>query len=234
MIELNIPPDSPWVHNTFVGSVPPELNFLINRLATLNTSSAKSLVADVAKRILWIINLIRAQRQQRKGPAAPRGYIKELEALRSAAKLLDKKGGRELLDKTWATISPETRKLVWPFNEAKAAAKAGDVVPFRDTNLWLIAPPDPLPMIRAALKRAHRDKRVVDPLASKLTDAIRDGYIALTGKLPPGRIRRRDRSIELQALARDIDQHFSLNLYLADGTHLRALRRVPEPKVVGV
>lgn len=176
MIELNIPPDSPWVHNTFVGeSVPPELNFLINRLATLKTSSAKSLVVDVAKRVLWIINLIRAQRleKQRKGPAAPRGYIKELEALRSAAKLLDKKGGRKLLDKTWATISPETRKLLWAFDEAKAAAKAGDVVPVRDIALWLIAPPDPLPLIEAARNRAHNYRRAIDPLASRLTDAIR-------------------------------------------------------------
>jgi hypothetical protein len=232
MSEINIPPDSPWVHNPVAGErVPPELNFLINRLATLVApNTIDKTILEIAKKILWVINLIRAQRlqKQRKHQGAPRGYLKELEALRSAAKKVDREGGREVLDQIWATVSPESRELIWPADVARGAAKAGEVVGIRGGGFTVIAPPDPLPLIAAALKKPHHYRRAVDPLASELTDVIRDGYITLTGKLPPGRIKYRRRSFDLQSLARDIDLHFGLKFYLADGTHLRALRRIPQ------
>lgn len=242
MSEPNIPPDSPWVHNALTGEkVPPALDFLINRLAILATpNTVHEVIVEVAKKILWIIDMIRAQRLEKAGrqQCSPRGHMKELEALRHSARIAEKTGDIEPLARTWATTSPEARSLVWKPNVSKEDVKRGkptwpqlgDIIEIRTSDgAHIIAPLDPLLMIKNALKKPHRDKRVIDPLASELTDAIRDGYVAITGELPPGRIRRRDRSIQLQALARDIDQHFSLNLYLADGTHLRALRRIPKP-----
>jgi hypothetical protein len=241
----HFPPDSSWPHNTIAGErVSPDRDFLIAQLATIaNPQTERELIVEHSGKIQFAVNLLRAQRQYaiRRGKLhadLPGGHhalgpAVELRRLRHAARLADKTGNLKPWSEAWAATSDVIRTTVWmpkvpPVEKTEGGFERPPITEFmglRSVGFHMIAPypVDALPLISVALRKHRTGRREVNPLAADLTDTIKTAFVAIAG--PPGGSGRRKRMQDLQALARNIDTYFELDLYPADGAQIRALRR---------
>jgi hypothetical protein len=143
-----------------------------------------------------------------------RGTRKELEGLRHAARAFVRTGDRQQWCEVWIATSPETRALVWPDHPRKMV-DAEKVMEVDTTDgLHTIAPrPDDdavLLRIGVALQKHGAGRREIDTRLLELTDAIRAAFRALTDLQTLDQNARH----KLECLARVIDQHFTLGIYL--------------------
>ncbi len=232
-----------WPINSLTGEPePPAKDFLINCLKTFGGDGADhQAVISLAVRFVFTIMLIRARLD--KTAVSPKNELKNLYA--AARKSIKARRHRHWLD-ALAAVKEETRQRIgWKPKLVSARrppkkpySVPGKVISPRTKVLVgpVLAPHprDALPLIRAAmlqLKTQPAARRSADPLFDELDNLLREAWTVLRGSPVPKAVSaERAGGGHLRSplidLARDIDRHFKLGVYVAkDSRRLRGLSR---------
>jgi hypothetical protein len=199
-----------WVENNIMGElVPPELDYLIDRLKLINPAADTRLVIEHARKIHTAYQLLRGRpddhgfkikgkkRRRAEAVAAPRGLKDDLQRLLKVARA----GSAREWETAWLGVSGQARSLVSPpappiierqfdekgslagFRRASPAARQTKMVVTSRFSSVVPSPQESLPRIEAALSnREFSSKRQTDKLTYIFVLRVRDAYFALTGK----------------------------------------------------
>jgi hypothetical protein len=209
---------------------PPDLNWLIERLASLATGGRDlPLVVDHAHRIFFAVNMLRAQRQDNLRRLNDRGRAPgakvELDDLSAAARKALKADDNGPWMKAWAATSYATQVLVWDSKTRQMAPKGLSFSFFQGkqnaiAQMLAPRPDDALSLIAAAKKKlkaipgGSRRLRKRDQLLDDLDAAIRTAVIQLCRGPEP---------VAIRAIAKEVYARFIPGGLPEDGTRVRRL-----------
>lgn len=178
--------------------VPPELDYLVNRLSAINPSANARLIVEHARKINTAYQLLRDRPDKRgfrlKGDvrkradrvAATRGLKEDLQRLLTAAR----GGSAKEWQTAWLGVSGAARSLIKPpapprIHGRRAALDTRNMKLVNVKGLSAVIPDaqDSIPRIEGALaKGGFSSKREADKLTDIFVLRVRDAYRALAGK----------------------------------------------------
>jgi hypothetical protein len=199
-----------WVKNNIIGElVPPELDYLINRLQQINSAAPVSMIVEHARKIHTAYQLLRGRpddhgfkikgkkRSRAERVAATRGLKDDLLRLLKAAQ----GGSAKEWQSAYLGVSGTARTAIAPPAPAvleRQLDPTGKLTGFRRARvsminmrlvkvagLSVVSPnaKDAIPRIKAALEECNfSSKRQADKLTNIFVLRVRDAYRALAGK----------------------------------------------------
>ena len=143
----NFPRSSPWVQNKIARErVPPNLDWLINRLAANAAPGTKdNVIVNHAREIRSVIQEIWTQRQhkarkERLGAEDVRGYAKELVRLQAAARKALSIEQLKPWNEAWVTAPPEIRKVLLNLDITRVQVSPEDEQRFERGEIVFVRP----------------------------------------------------------------------------------------------
>lgn len=224
--------------------VPPELDYLVNRLTAINPSADARLIVEHARKIHTAYRLLHGRpdkhgfklkgdiRRRAEPVPATRGLKDDMQRLLKAAR----GGSAKEWQTAWLGVSGEARSLIKPpapplIHGRRATLDTRNMKLVNVNGLSAVIPnaQDSIPRIEATLAKGNfSSKREADKLTDIFVLRVRDAYRALTGKTGLTYRELNDASTldpkggfagaGLIALAKDIDTQF--------GTKVLTVRRL--------